>query len=127
MYRNMKKYKIISCVFFIAFMLVGNACSDLLEENPKSNVIPAAFATPQGLLAGISGVYNDIRSAWGTEGFTISQMSGTDEHLMGGSAGNPRVFTYNGLTGSDFSGGFGMYSSINALNGILELGPTTPG
>jgi len=39
-------------------------------------------------------------------------MAGTDEYLMGGSAGNPRVFTYNGITGNDFSGGFGLYSSI---------------
>ena len=39
-----------------------------------------------------------LRGAWGTEGFTINQMAGTDEHLMGGSAQNPRVFTYNGIT-----------------------------
>src|SRR5688572_3738589 len=111
----------------LAVTILMSSCEKVLEENPRSNVTPAAFATPQGLLGGIAGVYNQLRSGWGTEGFTINQMAGTDEHLMGGSAGNPRVFTYNGLTGSDFSGGFGMYSSINALNGILELGPTTPG
>lgn len=104
-----------------------SGCKKLLEENPRSNVTPSAFATPQGLLGGISGVYNQIRSSWGTEGFTLNQMAGTDEYLMGGSAGNPRVFTYNGITASDFSGGFGLYSSINALNGILELGPSTQG
>jgi len=108
-------------------LLLNNGCKKVLEENPRSNVTPAVFATPQGLLGGISGVYNQIRSFWGTEGFTINQMAGTDEYLMGGSAGNPRVFTYNGITGNDFSGGFGLYSSINALNGILELGPTTAG
>ena len=107
--------------------LLMGSCEKVLEENPRSNVTPSAFATPQGLLGGIAGVYNQLRCIWGTEGFTITQMAGTDEHLMGGSAGQPRVFTYNGLTGSDFSGGFGLYSSINALNGILELGPSTPG
>lgn len=110
-----------------AMLLTNGGCKKILDENPRSNVTPAVFATPQGLLGGISGVYNQIREYWGTEGFTINQMAGTDEHLMGGSAGNPRVFTYNGITGSDFSGGFGLYSSINALNGILELGPTTQG
>jgi hypothetical protein len=123
----MKKYNIASVILLTAILLVGSSCSDLLEENPKSNPVPAAFATPVGLLAGISGVYNDIRNAWGTEGFTLQQMAGTDEYLMGASAQNPRIFSYNGLTGSDFSGGFGMYSSINTLNGILELGPTTAG
>ena len=111
----------------LAITIFLGSCEKVLEEKPRSNVTPSAFATPQGLLGGIAGVYNQLRSGWGTEGFTINLMAGTDEHLMGGSAGNPRVFTYNGLTGSDFTGGFNFYSSINALNGILELGPTTPG
>lgn len=114
-------------VLLLGAMLLTNGCKKVLEENPRSNVTPAVFATPQGLLGGISGVYNDLRKSWGTEGFTITQMAGTDEYLMGASAGNPRVFTYNGITGSDFSGGFNMYADINALNGILELGPTTAG
>ena len=121
-----KNYKLSYAALLGATLLMGS-CEKVLEEHPKSNVTPAAFATPQGLLGGIAGVYNQLRSAWGTEGFTLQQMAGTDEHLMGGSASNPRIFTYNGLTGSDFSGGFNLYSSINALNGILELGPTTPG
>lgn len=126
----MKLYKNVRFIYaalLSAMMLITGGCKKILDENPRSNVTPAAFATPQGLLGGISGVYNDIRGAWGTEGFTLNQMSGTDEHLMGASAGNPRVFTYNGITGSDFSGGFSLYSSINTLNGILELGPSTAG
>ena len=106
-------------------LLVAGGCKKLLEENPKSNVTPLSFATPQGILGGIAGVYNQMRSMWGTEGFTIGQMAGTDEYLMGASAGNPRIFSYNGITGSDFSGGFGIYASINVLNGILELGSTS--
>lgn len=109
-----------------ATLLMGS-CKKILEENPRSNVTPSAFSTAPGLLGGIAGVYNQLRSAWGTEGFTINQMAGTDEHLMGGSAQNQRVFTYNGLASTDFNGGFGFYSSINALNGILEIGPSTPG
>jgi starch-binding outer membrane protein, SusD/RagB family len=56
-------------------------------------------------------------------------MAGTDEYLAGGSASvnSMHSFTYNGMTGGDFSGGFGLYSDINALNGILELGPSASG
>ncbi len=105
-------------------ILMTSSCSKILEENPRSNVTPEVFATPQGILGALSGVYNSLRGAWGTEGFTINQMAGTDEYLMGGSAQNQRVFTYNGLTSSDFNGGFGLYSSINVLNGVLEKGPS---
>lgn len=125
----MKRYKILSSVLLVATMLVSNSCSDLLTEKPQSNVVPTAFGTPAGLLGGIAGVYNNIRGAWGTEGFTINQMAGTDEHLAGGSAsvGSMQSFTYNGMTGASFSGGFGFYADINALNGILELGPKAQG
>jgi len=122
----MKQYKTLKYTLLVAIMLIGNSCSNLLTEKPQSQIVPSIFATPPGLLGGIAGVYNDIRNSWGTEGFTINQMAGTDEYLEGGSAGNPRVFTYNGITGGDFSGGFGFYSDINALNGILQLGPNTP-
>lgn len=116
-------------VILLGAILLTSGCSKILEENPRSNITPSAFATPQGLLGGIAGVYNQLRSNWGTEGFTLFQMAGTDEHLMGGSASASaqHAFTYTGLTGSDFGGGFGFYSSINALNGILELGPSTAG
>ncbi len=125
----MKEYKkIASGVLLIATMLISNSCNDLLTEKPKSNIVPSVFATPAGLLGGIAGAYNDLRSAWGTEGFTIQQMAGTDEYLEGGgSNGYHRIFSYNGITGGDFSGGFNFYADINALNGILELGPSTPG
>lgn len=114
---------------FLCAILLGSGCKKILEENPRSNVTPSVFATPAGLLGGISGAYNQLRGFWGTEGFTLYQMAGTDEYLAGASAssGAQHAFTYNGLNGSDFGGGFGLYSSINALNGILELGPSTAG
>lgn len=119
----------LSHVVLLGATLFLGSCKKILEENPRSNITPASFATPPGILGGIAGVYNQLRSSWGTEGFTLNQMAGTDEHLAGGSAsaGSMQSFTYNGITGSSFSGGFGLYSSINALNGILELAPTTPG
>jgi starch-binding outer membrane protein, SusD/RagB family len=123
----MKRYKLLTCALLAVTAVINNGCTDLLTEKPQSNIVPSAFATPAGLLGGIAGVYNNIRGAWGTEGFTVAQMAGTDEHLMGGSAGNPRVFNYNGLAGSDSNGGFQFYQDINALNGILELGPSTAG
>lgn len=125
---KINNHNIVRAFCLIATMLIGNSCSDLLQEKPQSNIVPSAFSTPTGLLGGIAGVYNDIRSAWGTEGFSVAQMAGTDEYLEGaGSNSYHRLFTYNGITGGDFSGGFNFYTDINALNGILELGPSTQG
>ena len=80
----MKLFKNINLSYavLLCITLLAGSCTKVLEENPRSNVTPSAFATPQGLLGGIAGAYNQLRSAWGTEGFTISQMAGTDEHSV---------------------------------------------
>ncbi len=117
------KLKRTSYIMLMVGALVFSSCNDLLEEQPRTQIVPSFFSTPGGLLGGIAGVYNSIRGSYGTEGFTLQQMAGTDEHLRGGGAG-PDFFTYNGIDGNDFNGGFGVYTSINTLNGILEIGPT---
>jgi starch-binding outer membrane protein, SusD/RagB family len=118
----MKNFKKLIYLAVIAISMLTGSCKKLLEEHPQSNLVPSFFNSQAGLLAGISGVYNDLRAGWGTEGFTVAQMAGTDEHLMGGSAGNPRLFTYNGIQTGDFNGAFNIYTSLNTLNGILEIG-----
>jgi hypothetical protein len=108
----------------MTIMLLCFSCTELLDEQPRVQVVPSYFNTPAGLLGGIAGVYNDIRSSYGTEGFTLQQMAGTDEHLMGASASGVHFFTYNGIQPSSMNGGFAVYTDINTLNGILELGAT---
>lgn len=120
----MKRFKKISYSTLAIIGLMVSSCNDLLEETPRTQIVPSFFNTPEGLLGGIAGVYNSIRGAYGTEGFTVQQMAGTDEHLRGGGAG-PDFFTYNGIQPDDFNGGFGVYTAINTLNGILEIGPTS--
>ena len=62
---------------------------------------------------------------WGTEGFSLFTVGGTDEHLMGASNSAPKFFTYNGLASSDMNGSFWnvAYQDINTLNGVLLYGP----
>lgn len=123
-----KKINIITAAVLACTLGLNSGCKKVLDEEPKSNVTPESFSTAPGILGGIAGAYNQLRGMWGTEGFTIQQMVGTDEQLIGGgSSSYNRIATYNGITGSDFSGGFGIYGSINALNGILEKAPSTPG
>jgi hypothetical protein len=121
----MKSHKKISFVLVFVIAVFSNSCKKLLEEQPRSLIVPSFLSTPSGLLAGIAGVYNDIRGVWGTEGFSEFTVGGTDEHLMGASNSAPKFFTYNGLASSDMNGSFWniAYQDINTLNGVLQFGP----
>lgn len=116
----MKKFQltIIACFTFIAF-----GCESILEEHPKSQIVPSLFNTSAGVLGGIAGVYNDIRSQWGTEGFSIEMQAGTDEYIQGSSSGGGPAHTYNGLNGTNFGSAWGIaFTDINTLNGVLKFG-----
>ena len=96
-----------------------------LEEHPQAGIVPSFFNSPAGVLGGISGVYNDIRSSWGTEGFSNEMVAGTDEHLAGASASGIQLYNYNGLNGSNFGAAWSTaYTDINTLNGVLQYGQT---
>lgn len=121
----MNRYKNISFAILVVVALLGNGCKKLLEEHPQSGIVPAFFNSPAGVLGGITGVYNDIRSAWGTEGFSAEMVAGTDEHLAGASASGIQLYNYNGLNGSNFGAAWSVaFTDINTLNGVLQYGQT---
>src|SRR5215831_13652493 len=123
----MKLFNKIMCIGLLATAAIGsNSCKKLLEEHPQSIIVPSFFNSPAGVLGGIAGVYNDIRSLWGTEGFSLFTVGGTDEYLQGASNSAPKFFTYNGLASSDMNGSFwnNAYQDINTLNGVLQFGAT---
>lgn len=120
----MKKIKIFSLVVLLT-AVINPGCKKVLEENPESIIVPSYFNTPAGVLGGIAGVYNDIRSQWGTEGFSVEMQAGTDEFIQGVSSGGATPHTYNGLNGSNFGSAWGIaFQDINTLNGVLKYGQT---
>ena len=123
----MKRFYKISFII-ITFVLISNTgCNKLLEEHPRSQVVPSFLGTPGGLLGGLTAVYNDLRASYGTEGFELTQYAGTDETIPGTQAqGNGEFNLYNGLNSNTTSGGFGIwYRDINTLNGILQFAATS--
>jgi hypothetical protein len=94
----MKVYKFLCLAGLVIISSLNSGCKKILEEHPQSGIVPSFFSTPDGLLGGIAAVYNDIRSAWGTEGFSLQAVAGTDEHLTGASVTSLSFFNYNGLT-----------------------------
>jgi hypothetical protein len=124
----MKIYNKISIIITTAALLSSvTSCKKLLQENPKSSIVPSFLSTPGGLEGGIAGVYNDLRSSYGTEGFELTQYAGTDENFAGVSAQSNGMFsTYNGINGGTFSGFWNnWYQDINTLNGILQFAPAS--
>jgi starch-binding outer membrane protein, SusD/RagB family len=119
----MKKIKV-WCIIGLT-VLFSAGCEKILLENPESQVVPSFFNSPAGVLGGIAGVYNDIRSQWGTEGFSNEMQAGTDEFIQGASSGGAVVHTYNGLNSSNFGSAWGIaFQDINTLNGVLQYGQT---
>lgn len=116
----MKKIKL---SIITATLLLTFGCQDILKENPQSQVVPSLFNSAAGVLGGVAGVYNDIRSQWGTEGFTVEMQAGTDEFVRGASAGGGTAYTYNGLNSTNFGSAWGVaFTDINTLNGVLKFG-----
>jgi hypothetical protein len=91
----MRQYKKFCVASLMAMVLMNVSCKKLLEEHPESAIVPTIFTTEGGLVGGVSGVYNDLRGLWGTEGFTMQCLGGTDEILEGASVTSPDFFTYN--------------------------------
>lgn len=123
----MKLFKKIMCIGLLATVAISTeSCKKILEEHPQSGIVPSFFNSPSGVLGGIAGVYNDIRGQWGTEGFSLFTLGGTDEYLQGASNSAPKFFTYNGLQSADMNGSFwnAAYTDINTLNGVLQFGAT---
>src|SRR5579863_7478586 len=117
----MKRYSKIGFAGLMGLLLAAVSCQKILQEKPESSIPPTIFNTEVGLLGGVAGVYNDLRGLWGTEGFTMQCLGGTDETLEGASATSPDFFTYNPMNSSDETNGWwnNAYQDINTLNGVL--------
>lgn len=120
---NTSRYIKFGGALLLALTITGNSCTKILEEHPQASILPEFLATPAGVLGGIAGVYNDMRSQWGTEGFSAEMVAGTDEHLAGASASGIQLYTYNGLNSTNFGSAWGIaFRDINTLNAVLEYG-----
>jgi len=107
-----------------AILTAATSCKKYLVEAPESALFPSYFSTPGGILAGITGVYNDLRGVYASEGI-VSFMQGTDEVIAGGSSTNPVGANYNGVNSSNSIGFGGFFTDINSLNGVLQYAPTS--
>jgi len=104
------------------------ACSDILDEQPRSIFEPGFFKTEQGVNGGLTSLYAHLRYIYGNAYYYNSGVTGTDEATYAQSAdANFKVMDVSGqgdIT-ADATGGTGTlwdnaFPAINTASGIIE-------
>lgn len=119
-----KSYKYIG---LLAFMLIGQSCSDLLDEKVISNIGNDYINTPKGFEDAAKSAYSSLRNYYGTQqGITVTEY-GTDLYATGADGGykgfhfydaqlQPTV-DYLALIWDE------TYRGINVCNAVIERAP----
>ena len=124
----MKKY--FSKILIGIALLTFAACSDILDEQPRSVLTPGLFRTEEGLISGLNGAYNGLRYITGTEAIMYSTVLGTDEFTAAASCGTRQLDMDPDNSGTGIDAGTNSinipfqfsFSFINSCNGIIEYG-----
>lgn len=104
------------------------ACSKILDEQPRSSYTPSNFQTQDGVMGGITSLYEHMRRCWGDAYFFSNGETGTDEATWAasGGTGNFKIMDLSGQgvitpSASDASGLWGVaFPNINTASGVIE-------
>lgn len=127
----MKKIVLVSLGAALA-LATGACSSSTLDENPQSILTPAFLATPQGIEAGVTGVYSGLRQLYGNDAAFFTTVAGTDEWTNGitSSSGlndySKTDLTPTNATSTSFIWGQ-CYQYINTANAVLKYSATVTG
>lgn len=119
--------KSLKTISLLAFLLVSQSCSDLLEEKVVSSISNDYINTPKGFEDAAKAAYSSLRNYYGTQqGLTITEY-GTDLYATGADGGykgfhfydaqlQPTV-DYLALIWDE------TYRGINVCNAVIERAP----
>lgn len=123
----MKKRSFKATIALTFVLLLHSACSDILNEEPRSIYEPGFFSTEEGVEGGITSLYAHLRYIYGQAYYYNTTLTGTDEVTYGESA--DQNFLVMDLTGqgeitsttSRADAIWGVaFSNINTASGIIE-------
>ena len=105
------------------------SCSDVLDEQPRSQYDPTFFETEEGVRGGLTALYSHLRDMYGQAYYYNSLETGTDEYTYGQSAdGNFKDADLSGVgvlnstsCRADVLWGT-AFPYINTANGVIENG-----
>ena len=126
--KNMK-YIIAAGLVSCAFSSALTSCSDVLDEQPRSQFDPTFFTTKTGIEGGLTSLYANLRYYYGNGYYLNDCETGTDEYTYAQSAdGNFKDadFTDAGKMSSTASRSDALwgnaFSNINTASGVIENG-----
>jgi hypothetical protein len=114
----------------LALLLAATAgCKDILIEEPRSILVPSFLGTPEGVQAGLTGVYSGLRNVYGNEEAEYMAVQGTDEWMRGF---NPTQgyedYTQINANNSAVTNQWGIiYRYINDANGVIQYAASVQG
>lgn len=116
----------------LALLLAATSCSkDFLDEQPRSILVPSFLGTPEGVQAGLIGVYSGLRNVYGNEEAEYLAVQGTDEWMRGFAATqgyedyNPSLL--NAQSSAVTNQWAILYRYINDANGVIQYAGTVKG
>ena len=105
------------------------SCSDVLDEQPRSQFDPTFFTTKAGIEGGLTSLYAHLRYFYGNGYYLNSLETGTDEYTWAQSAdGNFKDADLSGVgsmnPNNSIAGGCwgAAFANINTASGIIENG-----
>lgn len=123
---NIKIFLGISIITTV-WLMIG--CSDLLQEQPRSSFTPNFFQTNQGVIGGVTSLYADLRTVYGSGYYYNTGETGTDEYTFAQSAdqnfkvmdvsGHGKITPTNSRSDRLWNISF---QAINTASGIIENG-----
>jgi len=123
----MKSTYIKTVIGTVIMTLFLAACSDILEEQPRSIYEPGFFKTEKGVQGGLTAMYAHLRYIYGQAYYYNACQTGTDEATYAQSAdGNFKDHDLSGVgsltptsSRSDVLWGT-VFSNINTASGVIE-------
>ena len=119
------KNKLIS-IFVAAGLFIIPACTDILDEQPRSVLTPDFFTTEQGIEYGLTSVYSQLRWIYGPAGMMYLSTIGTDEGTYGdnkdGYGLELDIYDIKSSNGGLTTIWNNTFPAINTCSGIIEKG-----
>jgi hypothetical protein len=116
----------ISSGLLAALLFIAAGCTNVLDEAPKSVLVPSLFQTANGINSALTSIYSYNKFYFGTEGGMNTVVYGTDEFTHAQQVTNPPLNVYLGLNSSngDIQAPWNRaYPAINTANGVIDLAP----
>jgi hypothetical protein len=111
----------------LSCFLLTVACSDILEEQPRTTYDPTFFKTEKGVQGGLTSMYSHLRYIYGQGYYYNICLTGTDE-MTGGQSADANFKDADMTSGGQMNGATSRadvlwnaaFPNINTASGVIE-------